>query len=100
MIVSNPPYIRRGDLPGLQPEIARYEPGSALDGGVSGVEDLRDIIDGAPEFLKPGGYLLLEIGNEQPAELARIVEKNGCYQAPVFHKDYSGHDRVLVLRKR
>jgi len=100
LIVSNPPYIRRGDLEGLQPEIRLFEPVSALDGGPDGTDCLSRIIQAAPRYLRPSGHLLLEIGHDQKPMLEALVEGAGCYDEMTFIRDYGGHDRVLRLRKR
>jgi len=99
LILSNPPYIRRNDIPDLQPEIFCFEPNTALDGGPSGIESLGHIITAAPPYLRPNGHLLLEIGHDQRTALERVIEKTGSYQEAVFIKDYSGQDRVLRIRK-
>jgi len=98
VIVSNPPYIARGQLDGLQPEIARYEPRTALDGGHTGVECIRTILQQAPRFLAAEGALLMEIGEDQPSLLASLVAKIGAYEPPVFFNDYAGAVRGIVLR--
>lgn len=100
LILSNPPYIRRKEIPNLQPEIFRFEPHTALDGGPDGVDSLGHIIAAAPPYLRSGGCLLLEIGHDQRPLLERAIEQTGGYQEPVFIKDYSGHDRVLRLQKK
>ena len=64
MIISNPPYIKSGQLNQLQPEIYTYEPLLALDGAADGLSCLQHIIQNAHLFLKPAGILLLEIGHE------------------------------------
>lgn len=100
LIVSNPPYIRREDLRNLQPEIRLFEPTSALDGGPEGIDSLAHIILTAPRYLGPSGCLLLEIGYDQKSQLEAVAQRAGCYEEMTFIKDYSGHDRVLKLRKR
>jgi len=100
MILSNPPYIRSAELEHLQPEIARYEPRAALDGGPDGLDCIREIIGSAHRFLKPHGHLLLEIGYDQRVDVARIAESVGRYEAASFDTDYSGHDRVMRLRTK
>jgi release factor glutamine methyltransferase len=99
MIVSNPPYIRRDEIFRLQPEIARYEPHAALDGGLHGLDALEEIVCRSKAHLVPKGYLLLEIGYDQKASLVEIVRKAGGYEPAVFFKDYSGLDRVVQLRR-
>jgi release factor glutamine methyltransferase len=100
LIVSNPPYIRRKELEHLQPEIRRFEPVSALDGGLDGVDCLSHIILAAPRYLRPSGCLLLEIGHDQNSLLEAVARQAGCYEEALFLKDYSGLDRVVHLRKR
>ncbi len=100
LIISNPPYVRQDAILGLQPEIHRYEPHVALDGGPAGLDDLERIIRGAGAYLTPGGYLILEMGEEQRPALGRIVAETRGYEAPMFFKDYAGLDRVLQLRTK
>jgi len=77
LIVSNPPYIRTADLPGLQPEVRDYEPQMALDGGLDGLDAYRHLIAEAPDYLMPGGYILFEVGFEQADLVTSILEQNG-----------------------
>ena len=100
LIVSNPPYIRSGDLKRLQPEIQVYEPVAALDGAKDGLRYLRHIIESAYVYLKPAGALLLEMGHDQQAPLKQIIDACGQYEDTRFYKDYSGHDRIVSVRKR
>ena len=100
LIVSNPPYIRSGDLKQLQPEIHLYEPAAALDGAEDGLRCLRHIIECAHLYLKPAGVLLLEMGHDQQAALTQIIDACGQYEAARFYKDYSGHERIVSMRKR
>jgi len=100
MIISNPPYINTRLINKLQPEISMYEPVMALDGGKDGLCCLRHIISGAHTYLKPGGSLLLEIGYDQKEEVGRIVNSCGHYEQVVLTKDYSGHYRVVQMKKR
>jgi release factor glutamine methyltransferase len=100
LIISNPPYIRSGDLKRLQPEIHVYEPVAALDGAIDGLRYLRHIIQSAYLYLKPAGALLLEMGHDQQAPLKQIIDACGQYEDAQFYKDYSGHDRIVSMRKR
>ncbi|MFI5328637.1 MAG: hypothetical protein ACHQ7H_20555, partial [Candidatus Rokuibacteriota bacterium] len=65
MVVANPPYLRSAVIASLPPEVSRHEPRAALDGGPDGLGVLRRIVAGAPPVLKAGGWLLMEIGEEQ-----------------------------------
>jgi release factor glutamine methyltransferase len=98
MIVSNPPYVPSHIIAGLEPEIAIYEPRIALDGGKDGLESLNLIINQAPSFLKPRGYLILEIGYDQQQKVSAIVKNCGQYESVHIVKDYGGHDRVAILK--
>lgn len=100
MIVSNPPYIPVGVIPQLQPEISRFEPVSALDGGDDGLCCLRDIIEKAHAYLKPGGLVMLEIGHDQKNDVHHIVDASDQYDDITFHKDFGGYDRVVQMRKK
>ena len=100
MILSNPPYIPAPVIPTLQPEIHRFEPIMALDGGPDGLRAIRHILARAPLFLKDGGWLLLEIGHDQAAAVQEICRNCGAYADVRFIKDYSGHSRVLQARKK
>ncbi len=99
LIVSNPPYIPTGDIPLLQPEINRYEPWLALDGGSDGLDCIREIIGAAPGYLAPNGSLLIEIGAGQKEAVADIAEQARAYGPAEFHFDYAGHPRVVKLVK-
>lgn len=60
-IISNPPYIPSTDIPGLQPEVGRHEPRLALDGGLSGMDDLLYLCNQTASLLKPGGFFAFEV---------------------------------------
>lgn len=77
MIVSNPPYIRTADLPGLQPEVRDYEPQMALDGGLDGLDSYRYMITEAPGYLMPGGTILFEVGFDQADSVTSMLAENG-----------------------
>jgi release factor glutamine methyltransferase len=100
LIISNPPYIPTDVIPCLQPEICRFEPAAALDGGRDGLFCIKEILDSAVNCLTPGGVLLLEIGHDQKAGVEKIVHENGEYENMVFIKDYAGKDRVVSMEKR
>lgn len=100
MIVSNPPYIPKGDIKNLQAEISEYEPVEALDGGDDGLRSIADIIYKAHEYLKPKGYLLLEIGYNQSEGVKNLIDNSGYYENEIFIKDYAGYNRVIEMRKK
>jgi len=100
LIVSNPPYIVRGQLDRLQPEIALYEPRKALDGAIDGIDCIRAILSQAPRHLTAAGALLVEIGEDQPGAAEILVREMGAYRDPVFFNDYAGAVRGMILRPR
>jgi release factor glutamine methyltransferase len=97
LIVSNPPYIKTGDLEGLQEEV-RFEPRLALDGGEDGLSVIRRLAEGARSELVPGGWLLMEIGYGQSDAVLNILEEAGFIELGLV-KDYSGIERVALGRK-
>ena len=99
-ILSNPPYIPRGDIPGLATGVRDYEPHAALDGGADGFAVFDRLIAGAPERLKPGGYLIVEIGSPQEEAARRRIEAAGAYDLGKTILDGSRHPRVLRARLR
>lgn len=99
LIVSNPPYIPKDHLPVLEAEIRRYEPLKALDGGRDGLSSIRQIVQNAPRYLKPGGLLLIEIGHDQGAEVAALGRETGAYDHIFVEKDFAGHDRIARFEK-
>lgn len=94
VIVSNPPYIVRTEIPMLMPEVRQFEPMEALDGGVDGLDFYRKITEEAPRYLKENGYLFFEIGCDQGMEVQRLMCEAGFLDVTVI-KDLSGNDRVV-----
>jgi release factor glutamine methyltransferase len=97
LIVSNPPYVRDDEVAGLQPEVARYEPGIALRGGKDGLDFYRRIADGAGSYLAAGGEIIVELGAGQAVAAARILEQGGWRTRETI-RDLAGHERVLRAR--
>jgi release factor glutamine methyltransferase len=98
-VVSNPPYIADDDLRTLQPEVERYEPRLALAGGPDGLMMLRRLVREAPEFLAPGGLLVLEMGQGQAPEVYRMVKAQGAYDRIGIVSDAAGIERVVCAEK-
>ncbi len=98
-VVSNPPYVPSGEIDGLMPEVSRFEPRGALDGGPDGTDFLGRIVRDAPARLKKGGALLLEMDPGQIAECCRMIRLDGVWDEPVASRDLAGRDRVLEARK-
>ena len=94
MIVSNPPYIAEDD-PHLSQGDVRFDPGSALTSGKTGLDDLSYLIANAPGYLKPGGWLLLEHGYDQADAVITLMQQAGFQHCEDF-KDYAGNPRVAT----
>lgn len=98
LIVSNPPYIPAGEIATLMPEVRDFEPHLALDGGADGLDAVRHLVRQAPERLRPGGWLLVEIGAGQAAATTELFLQGGLVD--VFARDdYAGIPRVVGGRK-
>ncbi|MBT5108640.1 MAG: peptide chain release factor N(5)-glutamine methyltransferase [Rhodospirillaceae bacterium] len=98
LIVSNPPYIPRDHIDGLELEVSRYEPHLALAGGEDGLSAYRAILPDVPGFLSPGGVAVLEIGADQADSVTALAQKVGLLVSPV-RSDLASRDRCLVCRK-
>ena len=96
VIVSNPPYVKTGDLKTLQREVQR-EPREALDGGLDGVTLIARVIDGALPRLKPGGLLALEIGEDEGSAVRELLLRAG-YRDVKIEKDLARHERMAMAR--
>lgn len=94
IIVSNPPYIRTGDLPSLSREV-NAEPRLALDGGEDGLEFYKKIIANASSYLKQGGKLMLEIGYDQAESVRQLMYMFGFGNVKII-ADLDGNDRVII----
>lgn len=96
LIVSNPPYVLTGDLDRLEPELF-CEPRLALDGGPDGLTFYRRIAAGARRFLKPGGYLTLELNDRAAVETAALFTAAGLTVVRTV-QDYARLDRILIVK--
>lgn len=99
-ILSNPPYISEGEMAALPPEV-QAEPSLALCGGRDGLDFYRRLINEAPEYLEPGGFLAVEIGSEQGEPVAEMARQAGAYEQAGIEivRDLAGHPRVAVMKK-
>jgi len=97
LVVSNPPYIRTSDIDGLEPEVSRFEPRVALDGGADGLAAYRIIAAALPSLLKPGGGFALEVGAGQAESVKALAEEAGLATGEP-RRDLSGIPRVVVGR--
>jgi release factor glutamine methyltransferase len=97
LIVSNPPYIRSHDIEGLPREVRQFDPLVALDGGSDGLDAYRVILPSAARFLAPGGWLLVEIGVGQAADVLALAVKAGFLECAT-RRDLAGRERVVIAR--
>jgi len=95
-IVSNPPYIAEWERGELAPEVVDWEPAAALFAEEDGLSVLESLIRGAPDHLRPGGLLALEIGATQAAVVASRIGERGAYSAPRIVRDLAGRERVVM----
>ena len=99
LIVSNPPYIRSGELPRLAPEIYRWEPAIALDGGMDGLHAYRRIIADGQKYLTTEGGMVLEMGADMGPTLVDLFARSGGYRPASVYHDYAGKHRVIASVK-
>jgi len=94
LIVSNPPYVARGDIARLAPEVRDYDPALALDGGDDGLDGYRAIAADARRLLAPGGRLVVELGAGQDASVRGLFTAAGLCPGTT-RKDLAGIPRAL-----
>ena len=95
LVVSNPPYIPSGDIPGLDPEVRDHDPVLALDGGPDGLQAYRDLAPEIARILKPGGVFAVEIGWDQGPQVKALFEAAGLTDVKVV-KDLGDRHRVVT----
>ncbi len=98
VVCSNPPYIPRDAIAELEPEITEFEPIRALDGGPDGLDIIRELARQAGTYLKPGGALLLEIGDSQEEAVREIFSSLGGLRDISAIRDLAGKPRVVKGR--
>ena len=98
LVLSNPPYMRADEATGLQPEVARFEPHSALFAGDDGLAVIRPLLAEVPRVLAPGGRLILEFGMGQDAAVAAAAQGTGWTVVRIRH-DLQGIPRTAVLTR-
>ena len=97
LLVSNPPYVARGDIATLQSEVRDFDPRRALDGGPDGLDGYRVIAADAQRLLSPSGILVLELGQGQLTAVSALFAARGLAPMATKH-DLSDVVRALVLR--
>ncbi len=99
LVLSNPPYIPRGDIAGLMPEVAVHEPARALDGGADGLDGYRSILAALPALLTPQGLAILELGAGQ-ADAVTALARRKALTPVALRPDLGGIARALVLSRQ
>lgn len=99
-LAANLPYIPSDRFDGLQPEVRDYEPRLALDGGPDGLRLYRSLIRCAGDLLRPGGWLTMEVGDDQARSVARMIASTPAFHAPEVLPDLNSVERVVLCRKR
>lgn len=96
LVVSNPPYIPKEVIEGLQVEVRDFEPRLALDGGIDGLDFYRKIVREGIKFLKKGGLMAFEVGHDQAEEVKNLMEVSSVFSDIKIIKDLSGISRVVT----
>lgn len=100
IILCNPPYIPTEEIQKLAPGVRDFEPRAALDGGPDGFALFDRLLAESGKHLAPGGHLLIEIGSPQEKPARAKIERLADFELAATIKDYSGHPRVLKMRRR
>lgn len=97
-VVSNPPYIASADIEQLEPEVRRFEPRLALDGGRDGLDAYRVLLKQAATVVRPDGAMFLEIGHDQAEAVVDLSRLSG-WQTEEIISDHAGIQRIVSLRR-
>ncbi|MEO1392476.1 MAG: peptide chain release factor N(5)-glutamine methyltransferase [Cyanobacteria bacterium J06634_5] len=98
-IVSNPPYIPTQTVLTLQPEVKKHEPHLALDGGVDGLDSIKELIRASATYLQPGGLWLIELMKDQAPIVSNLLAQQDSYTNITSHPDLSGIQRFVSAYK-
>jgi release factor glutamine methyltransferase len=98
-MVSNPPYIRSGEIAGLATEVRDHDPRLALDGGEDGLAAYRAIAPEAMRLLAPGGVLAVELGYDQSADVEALMTAAGLTSERPPKVDLASIRRAAAFRK-
>ncbi|MCU0785670.1 MAG: peptide chain release factor N(5)-glutamine methyltransferase [Verrucomicrobia bacterium] len=98
LIISNPPYIPTAEIASLQPEVRNYDPRAALDGGSDGLVFYRRLAAQAAGFLKPGGKIMVELGDGR-ADATRAIFETQKWIVEAVKEDYTQRPRIMVARR-
>lgn len=98
LLISNPPYIPSDEIAALEPEVREFDPKPALDGGPDGLDQYRRLAREAGAFLRPGGKLMLEFGDDQAKTLQVLLEEQNWIVERICD-DYTQQPRIMIARK-
>jgi release factor glutamine methyltransferase len=98
-IAANPPYVVEGARPALQPEVRDFEPAVALFGGADGLSIVRRLVAGAPDHLRPGGWLVFEFGFGQDVEIEELLQEAPSLELVEVRRDLDGIARTAIARR-
>ena len=99
VIVSNPPYIARSEMDGLQAEVRTHEPVVALEAGEDGLDVVRALVDAAVTATVPGAQMLLEVGVGQASSLVDLANLHAAWESIAVYPDLNRIERVVHLRR-
>ena len=97
-IVSNPPYVSKSESKNLEPELIDHEPLLALIGGEDGLFFYKQIIKDAADWIKPGGYLIIEIGETQANSIIKLMQNELHYDEIEIINDLQGKERIISAK--
>ena len=98
LIISNPPYIKKLDLKNLDKDVIDFEPKLALNGGLTGISEIRKVIKKSSELIKKNGKLVIEIAYKQKYEVIKLLQDKGFYINTVV-KDLANKERCIISTK-
>jgi release factor glutamine methyltransferase len=100
VLVANLPYVPQPEWEQLPRDIKDFEPRQALLAGKDGLDLIRPLVRQAHQYIKAGGWLLLEVGDRQAEKVEGLMQQNGAYDRVESIKDFSGIERVVRARRR
>jgi len=100
LIAANLPYVSEAELAQLPPEISRYEPREALNGGPDGLDHIFRLLAQAGGYLRPRGAVLLEIGATQGPAVVALAKRHFPEARVELAKDYAGLDRLVIMKRK
>ena len=99
LVVTNPPYVARESFAALQPEVSRFEPRLALDGGRNGMDVICRFAGDLAVVLRPGGHFLMEIGADQSHFVTDLFSSFSEFTGLAVYEDYAGLPRIFHARR-